>query len=180
MKVSIVSFGPNPRVVAKFQTDRFRTFGENRGEKKNKNKTFGRLVNHIRSAAATLRSAVAGGVNYYITLIMTICYDIGLVVILILFKCQNSYNFPSKISNVFIGTFRLAMTFMMTLMLMAVAVGNPGVHALHLSDDVLRENAAERDNETAVWVAITSNDVLVHEVGDFVYGTAAQQVGHAD
>ena len=59
MKVFIVSFGPNPRVVAKFQTDRFRSFGENRGEKK----TFGRLLNHIRSAAATRRSAVAGGVN---------------------------------------------------------------------------------------------------------------------
>ena len=38
MKVFIISFGPNPRVVAKFQTDRFRTFGENRGEKKIKNK----------------------------------------------------------------------------------------------------------------------------------------------
>ena len=35
MKVFIISFGPNPRIVAKFQTDRFRTFGENRGEKKN-------------------------------------------------------------------------------------------------------------------------------------------------
>ena len=64
MKVFIISFGPNPRIVAKFQTDRSRTFGENRGEKKNKiKKLFGRLVNHIRSAAATLRSAVAGGVN---------------------------------------------------------------------------------------------------------------------
>ena len=63
MKVDfIISFGPNPRIVAKFQTHRFRTFGENRGEKINK-ETFGRLVNHIRSAAATLRSAVAGGVK---------------------------------------------------------------------------------------------------------------------
>ena len=34
MKLSIISFGPNPRIVAKFQTHRFRTFGENRGEKK--------------------------------------------------------------------------------------------------------------------------------------------------
>ena len=65
MKVFIVSFGPNPRIVAKFQTHRFRTFGKNRGEQKNKKnkETFGCLVNHIRSAAATLRSAVAGGVN---------------------------------------------------------------------------------------------------------------------
>ena len=29
MKLFIISFGPNPRIVAKFQTDRFRTFGEN-------------------------------------------------------------------------------------------------------------------------------------------------------
>jgi hypothetical protein len=36
MKLSIVSFGPNSRIVAKFRTDRFRTFGENRREKKNK------------------------------------------------------------------------------------------------------------------------------------------------
>ena len=36
MKVYIISFGPNPRIVAKFQTDRFRTFGENLSEKKNK------------------------------------------------------------------------------------------------------------------------------------------------
>ena len=48
MTVFIISFEPNPHIVAKFQTDRFRTFGENRGEKK---KTFGRLLNHIRSAA---------------------------------------------------------------------------------------------------------------------------------
>ena len=36
MKVFIISFGPNPRIVAKFlfQTHRFRTFGENRGVKK--------------------------------------------------------------------------------------------------------------------------------------------------
>ena len=61
MKGFIVSFGPNPRIVAKFQTHRFRTFGENRGEKKINKETSG--VNHIRSAAATLRSAVAGGVN---------------------------------------------------------------------------------------------------------------------
>jgi len=46
--------------VAKFQTDRFCTFRENRAEKKIKKS---RRVNHIRSAAATLRSAVAGGVN---------------------------------------------------------------------------------------------------------------------
>ena len=65
MKVFIISFGPNPRVVAKFQTDRFRTFGENRGEKINKlrKKPARPAVNHIRSVAATLPSAVAGGVN---------------------------------------------------------------------------------------------------------------------
>ena len=68
MKVFIISFGPNPRIVAKFQTHRFRTFGENRGEKKERNSCG---VNHIRSAAATLRSAVAGGVkNYEVKYIM--------------------------------------------------------------------------------------------------------------
>ena len=35
MKLSIISFGPNSRIVAKFQTDRLRTFGEN-GEQKQK------------------------------------------------------------------------------------------------------------------------------------------------
>ena len=34
MKLFIISFGTNPRIVAKFQTDRLWTFGENRGEKK--------------------------------------------------------------------------------------------------------------------------------------------------
>ena len=63
MKLSIISFGPNSRIAAKFQTDRFRTFGENRAQKKNKKIKKSRRVNHIRSAAATLRSAVAGGVN---------------------------------------------------------------------------------------------------------------------
>jgi len=58
MKLSIISFGTNSRIAAKFQTHRFRTFGENRAEKKIKKS---RRVNHIRSAAATLRSA--GGVN---------------------------------------------------------------------------------------------------------------------
>ena len=62
MKVFIISFGPNPRIVAKFQTDRFRTFGENHGEKKIKKPTWPGL-NHIRSTAATLRSAVGGGIN---------------------------------------------------------------------------------------------------------------------
>ena len=32
MKVSIFSFGTNPRIVAQFQTDRFRNFDENRAE----------------------------------------------------------------------------------------------------------------------------------------------------
>ena len=36
MKLSIISFGPNSRIVAKFQTDRLRTFGENPRDKKNK------------------------------------------------------------------------------------------------------------------------------------------------
>ena len=39
MKVFIVSFGPNPRIVAKFQTDRFE-LSEKIAEKKNK-ETFG-------------------------------------------------------------------------------------------------------------------------------------------
>ena len=30
MKLSIISFGTNPRILAKFQTHRLRTFGENR------------------------------------------------------------------------------------------------------------------------------------------------------
>ena len=38
MKLSIISFGPNPRIVAKFQTDRFRTFRENPREKNVRNK----------------------------------------------------------------------------------------------------------------------------------------------
>jgi len=29
MKVFIITFGTNSRIVAKFQTDRFKTFGEN-------------------------------------------------------------------------------------------------------------------------------------------------------
>ena len=44
--LSIISFGINSRVVVKFETDRFRTFGENREEKKIKKS---RRVNHIRS-----------------------------------------------------------------------------------------------------------------------------------
>ena len=62
IKLSIISFGTNSRIAAKFQIHRFRTFGENRGEKEKKYRNP-RGVNHIRSAAATLRSAVAGGVN---------------------------------------------------------------------------------------------------------------------
>jgi hypothetical protein len=34
MKLVLISFGTNPRIVAKFQIDRFGTFGENRGETK--------------------------------------------------------------------------------------------------------------------------------------------------
>ena len=63
MKVFIISFGPNPRIVATFQTDRFRTFGEHRGDKRKKKERNPCGVNHIRNAAATLCSAVAGGVN---------------------------------------------------------------------------------------------------------------------
>ena len=56
MKVFIISFGPNPRIVAKFQTHRFRTFGENRGEKKIKIKkpTRGKPYTQ-RRCYATLR-----------------------------------------------------------------------------------------------------------------------------
>ena len=61
MKLFNVSFGTNSRIVAKFQTDRFGTFGENR-EEKNKNKEI-TASKQFTIAAATLRSAVAGGVN---------------------------------------------------------------------------------------------------------------------
>ena len=54
MKVFIISFGPNPRIVAKFQTHRFRTFGENRGEKKIKKPTRGKPYTQ-RRCYATLR-----------------------------------------------------------------------------------------------------------------------------
>jgi len=43
MKVFIVSFGTNPRIVAKFQTDRLTTYNDNRAGKKS------RLLNHIPS-----------------------------------------------------------------------------------------------------------------------------------
>ena len=52
MKVFIISFGTNPHIVAKFQTDRFRTFEENR-EEKNKEITPSKPYT---LAAATLRS----------------------------------------------------------------------------------------------------------------------------
>ena len=54
MKVFIISFGPNPRIVAKFQTHRFRTFEENRGEKKIKKPTLGKPYTQ-RRCYATLR-----------------------------------------------------------------------------------------------------------------------------
>ena len=53
MKVFIITFGPNPRVVAKFQTDRFRTFRENRREKKINKPTRGKP--YARRCYATLR-----------------------------------------------------------------------------------------------------------------------------
>ena len=59
MKLSIVSFGTKTRIVAKFQTDRFCTFRENRAQK-NKEITPGKPYT---LAAATLRCAVAGGAN---------------------------------------------------------------------------------------------------------------------
>ena len=75
MKLFIISFGPNPRIVAKFQTDRSRTFGENRAGKKIKKPTWGKTYT---LAAATLRYADAAGSirpilyyynNYYIKII---------------------------------------------------------------------------------------------------------------
>jgi len=42
-KVFIISFETNPRLVVKFQTDRFRTYDENRADKKVKNS---RRVSH--------------------------------------------------------------------------------------------------------------------------------------
>ena len=87
MKVFIISFGPNPRIVAKFQTDRLRTIGENLSEKNKERKKHTRAprrgVNHIRSAAATLRSAVAGGVpasmigSLLITIIIPTIYGLA-------------------------------------------------------------------------------------------------------
>ena len=62
MKLSIFSFGTNSRVAAKFQTDRFRTFGENREEKKTKKKEI-TASKPYTLPAATLRSAVPGSVN---------------------------------------------------------------------------------------------------------------------
>ena len=57
MKLSIISFGPNPRIVAKFQTDRLRTLLENPIKKVKKptpSKTY-------TLAAATLRYADTAG-----------------------------------------------------------------------------------------------------------------------
>ena len=59
MKLFSISFGINSRIVAKFQTDRSRTFRENRAEQ-NKEITPSKPYT---LAAAMLRSAVAGGVN---------------------------------------------------------------------------------------------------------------------
>jgi len=58
MKLFIISFGPNPRIVANFQTDWFRIFGENRAGKKIKKPTRGKTY---ILAAATLRYADAAG-----------------------------------------------------------------------------------------------------------------------
>ena len=58
MKVFIISFGTNSRIVAKFQTDRLWTFGENRGGKKIKKATASKTYT---LAAATLRYADAAG-----------------------------------------------------------------------------------------------------------------------
>jgi len=61
MKLSLFSFGTNSNIVTKFQTDRFGTFDKNRAEK-NKEIT---LSKPYQLAAATPRSAVAGGVKNY-------------------------------------------------------------------------------------------------------------------
>ena len=58
MNFGVVSFWTNPRTVSKFQTDRFRTFGENRRHKKIKKPTASKIDT---LAAATLRYADAAG-----------------------------------------------------------------------------------------------------------------------
>jgi hypothetical protein len=55
--IVIISFGPNPRTVAKFQTDRFRTFEENPREKKIKKIKKPTRGKTYTLAAATLRYA---------------------------------------------------------------------------------------------------------------------------
>jgi len=60
MKLSVISSGTDSRIAAKFQTDRFRAFGENRAEEKKLRRSS---KPQTLAATATLRSAVAGGVN---------------------------------------------------------------------------------------------------------------------
>ena len=59
MKLSIISFWPDPRIVAKFQTDRFRTFGENRAQIKKNKETHAAKNRYPRRC--TLRLADAAG-----------------------------------------------------------------------------------------------------------------------
>ena len=61
MKLFIISFGTNSRIVAKFQTDRLWTFRENREEEKNKEIKKPTRCKTYTLAAATLRYADAAG-----------------------------------------------------------------------------------------------------------------------
>jgi len=63
MKLSIISFGPNPLILAKFQTERLRTFGENGEQTKNKN-TDCLGVKHTLAAAILRWEDAAGSIKH--------------------------------------------------------------------------------------------------------------------
>ena len=58
MKVFIVSFGTNPRIVANFQTDRFRTYNDSRAGKK-----ITPLKPYTIAAATLLQADAAASIN---------------------------------------------------------------------------------------------------------------------
>ena len=58
MKVFIVSFGTNPRIVAKFQTDRLTTYNDNRAGKK-----ITPLQPHTIAVATLLQADAAASIN---------------------------------------------------------------------------------------------------------------------
>ena len=69
IKLSIISFGTNPRIAAKFQTDRFRNFGGYRAEKIYIENTASKPYT---VTAVTLRYADAGGINKFSSVESTI------------------------------------------------------------------------------------------------------------